>query len=162
MTKYLLVFLLRCMLIGAAVLLFRMIMHMNQISLSLFIDPSSALYILVAACYLPVAFAPRDLGHAFLDAIMPPDPQVQSRYALSAYVWSSAGRYQIAFGLIGFFLGVVQAMGNLDDQAALGAAIALALLPLFYTLLPTVLICLPISLRLQAQTVAGTVQAEGH
>lgn len=136
------------------------IFQLSGVSIWSLYDPASLIPLFAACCYLLVAFHPRDLGYALADALLPANAELRSRYAVSAYIWRASGRYLIAFSLIAFFLGIVQGMGNLDDTGAFGASIALALLPLFYTMIPVLLICLPTHLRLQSQALRPASQAE--
>lgn len=149
--KHLLLLCLRGVLVLLALLLLLAVMWMNNQSLLNYFDIASVLVVCGGLAYLPVAFHPRHLWHALLDAIWPAQAEHAERYAVSAYVWGAAGRYLVAFGLIGFFLGLVQGMGNLDDTAAFGTSLALSLLPLLYASALYLLLCLPVQLRLQAQ-----------
>jgi chemotaxis protein MotA len=57
-----------------------------------------------------------------------------------------------AFGMIGTLIGLVQMLANLDDPAAIGPAMAIAMLTTFYGALTANLVALPIAEKLFAKT----------
>lgn len=59
--------------------------------------------------------------------------------------------YFPTFGMLGTVLGIVQAMGNLDDMAALGSALALALLTTLYGVFFANVFVLPVSAKLKTK-----------
>ncbi len=56
----------------------------------------------------------------------------QQRHHKSASVLRKAAEYSPAMGLIGTLIGLVQMLGNLEDPATIGPAMAVALLTTFY------------------------------
>ncbi len=66
-------------------------------------------------------------------------------------VFKSLGDAAPAFGMIGTLVGLVQMLAQMDDPAAIGPAMAIALLTTLYGALIANLICLPISDKLQAK-----------
>lgn len=148
MIQFFLTSLLRLALLSLAISLLYYVAKLNHIVIYHYWDYTSAMFLIAALFYLPVAFPLRLLWRAFTDALLPFEPSRIESYARSAHIWRRSGHYFLGFGSIGFFLGAVQAMGNLDDVAAFGASLALALLPLLYCVLVYVLIFLPSSLRL--------------
>lgn len=142
---------LRGLLLLLALTLLLGVMLLNQQSPLHYFDSTSLILVICSLVYLPVAFDPRHLWQALQDALWPVQAEHAERYAVSAYVWGATGRYMVAFGLIGFFLGLVQGTGNLDDLHAFGSTLALSLLPLLYASTLSLLVCLPVQLRLQAQ-----------
>jgi len=68
----------------------------------------------------------------------------------TAFLDALAG-YFPTFGMLGTVLGIVQAMGNLDDMAALGSALALALLTTLYGVFFSNVFVLPVSAKLKSK-----------
>ena len=68
----------------------------------------------------------------------------------SARVFEAMGGYSPTIGIIGAVLGLIQAMGHLDDPASLGAGIAVAFVATIYGIGFANLIYLPVSNRLRA------------
>jgi chemotaxis protein MotA len=50
----------------------------------------------------------------------------------SSHIFEEMSEYAVAAGLIGTLIGVIKMLGNMDDPTALGPAIAVSLLTLFY------------------------------
>ncbi len=63
-------------------------------------------------------------------------------------IWDSLGRYAPAFGMIGTLVGLVIMLQNMDDPAAIGPAMAVALLTTLYGAIAANLIALPIADKL--------------
>ena len=59
--------------------------------------------------------------------------------------------YPIGFGVLSVFVGIVIMLRNLDDPSAIGPGLALALLTVFYGVLFTYLLILPLSQKLEAR-----------
>jgi len=66
-------------------------------------------------------------------------------------VFKSLGDAAPAFGMIGTLVGLVQMLASMDDPAAIGPAMAIALLTTLYGALVSNLVCLPIADKLGAK-----------
>lgn len=66
-------------------------------------------------------------------------------------VFKSLGDAAPAFGMIGTLVGLVQMLASMDDPAAIGPAMAVALLTTLYGALVSNLICFPIADKLSAK-----------
>lgn len=66
-------------------------------------------------------------------------------------VFKSLGDAAPAFGMIGTLVGLVQMLANMDDPAAIGPAMAVALLTTLYGAVVANLICLPVADKLTAK-----------
>ncbi len=71
------------------------------------------------------------------------------RHARSAGVLRRAGEVAPAMGLIGTLVGLVQMLGNLQDPAAIGPAMAVALLTTFYGAVLANMVFLPLATKLE-------------
>ena len=60
-----------------------------------------------------------------------------------------AKTYFQAWGWIGMLVGLVNMLGSLEDPAAIGPAMAVAILTVFYGVAMAYLFCLPIKTKLQ-------------
>ena len=63
--------------------------------------------------------------------------------------WRMARSYTLAFGVIGTFIGGVIMLKNMDDPAAIGPGVALAILTILYALLLSFAVYLPLQSRLE-------------
>jgi chemotaxis protein MotA len=68
----------------------------------------------------------------------------------AAGVWDSLGGYSPTIGIIGAVLGLIQAMGNIDDPNSLGAGIATAFVATIYGVGAANLFFIPIGEKLKA------------
>ena len=80
----------------------------------------------------------------------------ETRHANNTAFLDALAGYFPTFGMLGTVLGIVQAMGNLDDMAALGSALALALLTTLYGVFFANVFVLPVSAKLKTK---NTVEA---
>ena len=71
------------------------------------------------------------------------------RHLRSAGVLRRAGEVAPAMGLIGTLVGLVQMLGNLEDPAAIGPALAVALLTTFYGAVLANMVFLPLAGKLE-------------
>jgi len=71
------------------------------------------------------------------------------RHDRSAGVLRRAGEVAPAMGLIGTLIGLVQMLGNLEDPAAIGPAMAVALLTTFYGAVLANMVFLPLANKLE-------------
>ena len=67
----------------------------------------------------------------------------------AAGAWKLAGAFALAMGAIGLVIGLVIMLKNMDDPAAIGPGMAVAILPVFYGLLLEFGIALPVRSRLE-------------
>lgn len=63
--------------------------------------------------------------------------------------WGQAKKYAVASGVIGTMIGWVIMLKNLDDMAAVGPGMAIAILTILYGLVLGYGICLPMQMRLE-------------
>lgn len=75
----------------------------------------------------------------------------ESRHSLNHAFLDNLAGYFPTFGMLGTVLGIVQAMGNLDDMTALGTALALALLTTLYGVFFANVFILPINAKLKSK-----------
>ncbi len=71
------------------------------------------------------------------------------RHARAVDVWTSAAEAAPAMGMIGTLIGLARMFANLTDPAAIGAAMAVALLATLYGALLANLVALPVAHRLR-------------
>jgi chemotaxis protein MotA len=75
----------------------------------------------------------------------------ETRHGLNTSFLDAMAAYFPTFGMLGTVLGIVQAMGNLDDMAALGTALAIALLTTLYGVFFANVFVLPVSAKLKTK-----------
>ncbi len=61
--------------------------------------------------------------------------------------WNQVRRYSIASGVVGTLIGAILMLGSIDDPAAIGPSIAVALLTLLYSVLIGYFFALPMEHR---------------
>ncbi len=83
--------------------------------------------------------------------------QYITRLSEGQRVFKSLGDAAPAFGMIGTLVGLVQMLANMSDPAAIGPAMAVALLTTMYGAVLANLICLPISDKLAAKLVTEDI-----
>jgi len=71
-------------------------------------------------------------------------------------VLTSARMIAVGLGCVGSLIGLVQMLANMDDPSAIGPAMAVALLTLFYAVLLSELVLGPLAHRVHAGGAAGT------
>lgn len=74
---------------------------------------------------------------------------MEQRHEANTKFMDALGGYFPAFGMLGTVLGIVQAMGNIDDVGALGTALAIALMTTLYGVFGSNVVVLPISSKLK-------------
>ena len=67
----------------------------------------------------------------------------------AARAWELTGAFALAMGAIGTIIGLVIMLKNMDDPAAIGPGMAIALLTLFYGMLVAFAVALPLRSRLE-------------
>ena len=72
------------------------------------------------------------------------------RHAAAAGVWAGAAEAAPAMGMVGTLVGLAQMFADLDDGAAIGAAMGIALLATLYGALLANLVLMPVASRLAA------------
>ncbi|MGV8854366.1 MAG: motility protein A [Devosia sp.] len=77
--------------------------------------------------------------------------QYLSRLSEGQRIFKSLGDAGPAFGMIGTIVGLVQMLGNMSDPAAIGPAMAVALLTTLYGAVLANLVCLPLADKLSAK-----------
>lgn len=74
---------------------------------------------------------------------------IQARHARSAGVLRRASEVSPAMGLIGTLIGLIQMLGHLDDPAAIGPGMAVALITTFYGAVLSTLVFAPLAAKLE-------------
>jgi chemotaxis protein MotA len=77
--------------------------------------------------------------------------EMKSKRQLVADLFTKAGAYAPAFGMIGTLIGLIQMLNNLDDPSKIGSGMATALVTTFYGALLANLACLPLGNRARKQ-----------
>jgi chemotaxis protein MotA len=73
---------------------------------------------------------------------------VNARHRDGKLLFDQFGKYAPAFGMIGTLIGLVIMLGNMDDPAAIGPGMAVALLTTLYGAVIANVICLPLAEKL--------------
>ncbi len=90
--------------------------------------------------------------HEFIRESMERERDLQlSRLSEGRRVFKALGDSAPAFGMIGTLVGLVQMLANMDDPAAIGPSMAVALLTTLYGALIANIICLPLVDKLDAK-----------
>ncbi|MBL8660894.1 MAG: MotA/TolQ/ExbB proton channel family protein [Rhodospirillales bacterium] len=90
-----------------------------------------------------------------VEAVLSHDLQATvERHQRSADVLRRAAEYAPAMGLIGTLIGLVQMLGNLEDPASIGPAMAVALLTTFYGAVLANLVFSPLAAKLDRNSAA--------
>lgn len=73
---------------------------------------------------------------------------VAKRHKNGKSLWDTIGRYAPAFGMIGTLMGLIIMLGNMDDPAAIGPGMAVALITTLYGAIVSNLFALPFADKL--------------
>jgi chemotaxis protein MotA len=93
-----------------------------------------------------------------VEAVMGRDLQATMlRHARGADVIRKAAEFAPAMGLIGTLVGLVQMLGNLDDPAAIGPSMAVALLTTFYGAVLANMVFSPLAAKLERNSADETL-----
>ncbi len=76
---------------------------------------------------------------------------IEGRHKSNSGFWEDLGAMGPAWGMIGTLIGLVNMLKNLSDSAAIGPAMAVALLTTFYGSVLSNWICTPVSKKLQSK-----------
>jgi len=85
---------------------------------------------------------------------------IQERHAQGQDVINSMASFAPAYGMIGTLIGLINMLKNLNDSAALGPGMAVALITTFYGVVLANLVFTPISKKLKAHTASESQQKE--
>lgn len=85
---------------------------------------------------------------------------MKRRHKVAQDVFKRLAGLSPAFGMIGTLIGLVQMLSRLDDPAAIGPSMAVAILTTFYGSLMSTLVFLPISAKLRARTLQEQLHLE--
>jgi chemotaxis protein MotA len=77
---------------------------------------------------------------------------IQERHKKGAAILSTMGAFAPAMGMIGTLIGLVQMLQNMEDPAAIGPAMAVALLTTFYGAIMANMIFNPLSAKLKGRS----------
>ncbi|PKL76293.1 MAG: hypothetical protein CVV27_11015 [Candidatus Melainabacteria bacterium HGW-Melainabacteria-1] len=84
----------------------------------------------------------------------------ETRHGSNVSFLDALAAYCPTFGMLGTVLGIVQAMGNLDDMAALGTALAIALMTTLYGVFFANVLILPVSAKLKSKNTTEVLVKE--
>ncbi|MCG6154514.1 motility protein A [Rubinisphaera margarita] len=73
---------------------------------------------------------------------------VAARHKTGKSLMETMGRYAPAFGMIGTLMGLIIMLGNMDDPAAIGPGMAVALITTLYGAMVSNIVCLPFADKL--------------
>lgn len=136
--------------IGLSGLTFHIFLRMNGLDWADLFDLPSMLIIIAGWFFTLINFPLSEISKAFLESMgLAENSQSPS---LSVLILKSMGQNGLLAGGVCTLLGVVQALGNLDDIRLLGASLALSLLGLFYALCFQFGVLLPLQNALQRKT----------
>ena len=85
---------------------------------------------------------------------------MKARHAVIQDVFSKLAAYSPAFGMIGTLIGLVQMLANLSDPAAVGPAMAVALLTTLYGTMFANMLFNPIGAKLASRTMTEVINLE--
>jgi len=85
---------------------------------------------------------------------------MKARHAIKQDVFAKLAAYCPAFGMIGTLIGLVQMLANLSDPAAVGPAMAVALLTTMYGAMFANMLWNPISAKLMSRTATEVINLE--
>jgi chemotaxis protein MotA len=77
---------------------------------------------------------------------------IQQRHDKGAQIFLSIGAYAPAMGMVGTLIGLVQMLQTMDDPAAIGPAMAVALLTTFYGAVIANIFCIPMAGKLKTRS----------
>ncbi len=89
-----------------------------------------------------------DLVRAIMETEM---DGIENRHKDNAAFWENMGSMGPAWGMIGTLIGLINMLKNLSDMAALGPAMAVALVTTFYGSLIANWVCAPVANKLKAK-----------
>jgi chemotaxis protein MotA len=85
---------------------------------------------------------------------------LMDRHAKGQALYSTLGAYAPAFGMIGTLIGLIAMLQNLDDPAAIGPGMAVALITTFYGALMANLVFLPMATKLSNMSGSEILEKE--
>lgn len=85
---------------------------------------------------------------------------LMDRHAKGQQLYSTLGAYAPAFGMIGTLIGLIAMLQNLDDPAAIGPGMAVALITTFYGALLSNLVFLPMATKLSLMSANEILEKE--
>ncbi|WP_420456785.1 motility protein A [Rubrivirga sp.] len=87
-------------------------------------------------------------------ALQTQSAEAAAKPALLTKFFNKAGMYAPAFGMVGTLIGLIQMLQNLNDPAAIGPAMAVAMITTFWGALLANLVFLPMAGKVQGQMMA--------
>ncbi len=90
-------------------------------------------------------FEPENIRHILNTEIS----SMEARHELGYNIYRTWGTYSPAFGLLGTLIGLIMALGQLDDPDSLGPAMAVALITTFYGVMFANLVFHPMATKLE-------------
>ena len=120
------------------------------------VDGTSLLLVLsVSLLFTPAGHGPRTTLQA-IGAALSAEPPQQPLVEAHGRVLDSLRSSLRASGAVGFILGIILVLQDLGDPSAIGPAVAISLLTLFYALLLAELCVAPLASGLHARAAAGS------
>jgi len=77
---------------------------------------------------------------------------IEERHRLGAEIFTTAGNFAPAMGMVGTLIGLVKMLMQMDDPSSIGPAMAVALITTFYGVILANLIFLPIAGKLKTRS----------
>lgn len=85
---------------------------------------------------------------------------LEQRHRSGAGIFDTLGNLAPAFGMIGTLIGLIQMLKNLNDPAAIGPGMAVALLTTFYGAMIANFVCIPIAGKLKTKSAGEILDKE--
>lgn len=122
-------------------------------------DLPSSLFVLAGMLLTFVNFKASEVVYGIQDAFSQTiESELLERYRIGKQAWHTLGIYSVLAGSVGTLMGLIQALGNLDDIKTLTVAIAVSLLAICYGLAIRFFIAYPLEVFLDKKLL---VLAEG-
>lgn len=144
----------------AALLLYLALSHGG--SVAIFINAPSLVIVLGVSCFLGIAaYGLRDFSYGMSALLCVYRKRVPSSLgAKHANIIRSMRTYVVFSGVMGFFVGLIQMLANLNDPSSIGPAVAVALLTIFYSILLILFILQPALSYLENHLLEGRADEE--
>ena len=84
--------------------------------------------------FLIISFSMKEILQAFKFVVMPANDDSEEKYLKAVSVFDAGARAALAFGAIGFLMGIMGLLANLGDPKSIGPITAITLLNVLYAL----------------------------
>ncbi|MGV3523329.1 MAG: hypothetical protein ACO1RX_03855 [Candidatus Sericytochromatia bacterium] len=113
------------------------------------VDPASAFFVMACLPFVLLSYRFSEVLQALMQGFGV-SSQLQAP-ELSDQILATLGKQMLVAGGVSTLLGIVQALGNLDEMQALGAGLAISLLGLVYAVAAYLVFLLPMRAHLQRE-----------